>query len=200
MNLNEMENEINKIKIKANANDRKENSDKYLKEHAHFQYDFSNNVNFYKVMQAIIHSHKLIPNSSHFSVTSNVKFNDKDKSLEICRRKVYHDYYNNTEYLRDSNLEICNEKIIINKEKGLIMMINDDFKKEGILLSKDNILTKTVKFKKAKNVQELIFLQNIYNYNNIVNTSYFLNHLYNLKGNKKILEEFSYHDYLKNLL
>ena len=92
MNLNEMDDEINKIKIQAN--DRNENINKYLKDHAHFQYDFSNNVDFYKVMQTIINSHKLIPNSSHFSVTSNVKFNDKGKSLEICKRKIYHDYYN----------------------------------------------------------------------------------------------------------
>lgn len=203
MSLKELDEEISNLNSKENDSDDKfqKNEKKYLKEHAHFQYDFTQNLDYLKILFTILNSHNVIPNSSFFSVNSNLKFSEKDNTLELCRRRIYYNYYNNPDYIKNnSKSEICNEKIIINKDKGLIMFIDDDFKKEGILLSKDNIMTKTVKFKKAKNIQELIFLQNIYNYNNIINVSHYINSIYGFSGNKKTLDEFSYHDYLKNLL
>lgn len=183
----------------AESNDSEADINAPLKEHAHFIHDFNKQI--YSI-KSIINAYFMLDhyyNSNLFPVTESVSFNGNE--LVICRSRIYSDYINDLS-------TACQERIIINKTRGLVAFIDDPFKKEGVIVSADSVMSRSVKFKSYSGAKQLLFFQNAYYYKNIANLSYFyfildsgliegaLPH----KVDPKNLHNFKYHDFIKNLL
>jgi hypothetical protein len=188
---------------KQNSDNKKEV--KPLKSHASFMYDFDEHTyNIKTLIIPYLNLHKNTLENPYFTVTNSIKFIEKDNSLEICRRRFYYDLPNNISLeLRNKNIksnkEYCHEKIIISKEKGLMMLSEDEFKREGVLITNNSILNKTVKFKKLQSAQELLFYQNLYYYKNIMGVKLIKDTISKMNFKKLDKKDLDYHEYLNNL-
>ena len=168
---------------------------KPLKDHANFTFDFDDTTySFDKLVLPILNFHK-INNINYFTVTNFVKYNENLNELEICRRRFYSKLVNN-------KTNTCDERIVLNKDTGMMILSDDPFKREGLLLSKEGILSKTVKFKKPKSANEVLFLQNIYYYKNISSITTIIDDINSSVEfpNKKEIKELRYNEYLSNLI
>lgn len=200
----EGENEINFNKDEDN-NEIKLNElyNKSLREHSHFLYDFdSQKFHFSKIIHAfLLYNHYF--NNNYFPITTNIKY--KDGNFEIERIRIYNDFYN---YSGQSDQIIygrlkSSEKIIINKKTGLISLNDDAFKKEGVLISLDSIMSKSVKFKIYGSAKQLLFFQNIYYFNSLSGINNYNNLMMNSFNNKinfNDIGNLEYHQVIKNIL
>jgi hypothetical protein len=135
---------------------------------------------------------------STFKVISNIKSISKDE-IEIIRYIFYNDFYNDAPY----NIEKIFIKRTTEKESDPIYLslYEDKFKREVTTISASSLLNKIVRFKYFRNANEVLFLQNIFQYSCIVE----LNNLYKALGvisEKKNfdLRNMNYHEYIKNFV
>jgi len=176
---------------------------KSLKEHAHFIYDFdSEKVHYSQIVFAyLLYNHYF--NNNYFPVTKSIKY--KNGQYEIERIRIYNDFFNYS----DISEEIIYgriksfENIKINKKTGMISLNDDSFKKEGVLISIDSIISRSVKFKIYSSAKQLLFFQNIYYYNllsGISNYHSLIMKSFNNKINFNDIGNLEYHQVIKNII
>lgn len=176
-------------------------SEKNLRENTHFHHDFDfQKIKYQDLILIYLNKDYKMKQSKFFPVTVDIKQTDPD-TIEICRKRIYYDFLNETQ---DNK---CDEKITIRKGRGMLSLNDDATKREGIFISDESILSKTVKFKSFTNINELIFYQNIYQYKNILEVGYYYKQLRDKNSipganwkknfNRVTLD---YHEYLENLI
>ena len=175
-----------------------------LKEHAHFINDFNSEQFHYTKLITTYLLFDYKHNSNYFPVTTDIKYENNE--FVIKRARIYEDFYNEIDvksFTKSIGKAFSTENIRINKEKGLFALNDDIFKREGVVISTNSILSKTVKFKLYSNAKQLLFFQNIYYSRTLSNLNYFykdLNDSYKNKISIGKVEELNYHDIIKNII
>lgn len=205
-NLIRITNESVQYNFDKEIESKKELIKRPLKEHANFSHDFDDTVfEFKRILLPYLNNHKQFLDTPYFTVTNTISYNEKSHTIELCKRRFYKDLPNivksKNQASNNNNVNYCHEKIIIDRNKGLIQLVDDDFKREGVLITKDSVLSKTVKFKNIQSASEILFFQNIYYYKSIVSLSKIYDTLGDVRiKNKSVIGDLKYHDYLKNML
>ena len=181
------------------------NNNEKLNDHANFHHKFSDyNISCSDFASLYFIKHHQLNNDNLFNnfipVITNIIKKD-DNSIEITRIHLYKDFYNKKPYSTEK-IKISRESIKDKKSKEYVFLsfYEDKLKKEIIQMSEDSLMTKLVKFKTYRNLNELLFLQNIYFYKNILEI-YSFHLLTNKIPPKKFLSlnNLSYNEFIKNL-
>lgn len=180
----------NKTEIYKNDN----SNNKNIIEHANYYHDFKDNKLTYKELIPLYFIKDNKTSKSKICVVKNIKMKDND-TLEIVRDHLYLDFFNEMPY---------NTERIIIKRKGensaLLALKEDKFKKEAISFGFDSLMKKTVRFKAFRNANEMLFFQNIFYYNCILETHQYYQNMNLIPDKKKLaLENLYYHEHIKNL-
>lgn len=189
-------NKISDLIFESNNNEKNQNSNKML-EHANFYHNFAEkNISSFDLVTSFFSKEHDDTQNNFIPIITYIKERNKD-TIEISRIHLYKDYYNDKPY--------NTEKIIINRkaignENLFISLYENKFKKIITTFTSDSLFTKVAKFKAFRNPNEVLFFQNIFHYQCILEINKYYTHLTKTPDKKELnFKNLAYHEFMKNL-